>query len=127
VRMEKAMQELDREPDHISKNGFNPLRVRRWPIKFIKINIMLSVYSTHHCYCCSLSVVSSWYIVCCSREERSNPDLRPMTSKSCRREIWGKTTDTVTLFSIVAYLSGLCFMLSRWNGLSLFCCLDELR
>jgi hypothetical protein len=33
VRMEKAMQELDREPDHISKNGFNPLRVRRWPDK----------------------------------------------------------------------------------------------
>ena len=30
-RMEKAMREMDREPDHISSgnNGFNPLRVRR--------------------------------------------------------------------------------------------------
>lgn len=29
-RMEMVMQEIDREPDHISgNNGFNPLRVRR--------------------------------------------------------------------------------------------------
>ena len=28
-RMEKALQEMDREPDHISNNAFNPLRVRR--------------------------------------------------------------------------------------------------